>query len=364
VRVSACFLYSFAITFLLFSAIRKSTFRKSTLNQQFWLALNIGNSHYHWILFQGEIEQQSWNLPYPLPDTLEVALANYNLALDPARTQCPEAAEQPLWQSLGLSGLPPELQNLSLWLASVVPEQTQRWQPYPHLHPIALTDIPLQQTYPTLGLDRALAVWGAGITYGFPVLVIDGGTALTLTGATESQAFGGGAILPGLRLQRQALSQGTAVLPLLERPVSLPSRWAMNTTEAIQSGILYTLLAGLQEFIADWCQQYPMSSIILTGGDGQYLYEQLVQKQLVQKQLVQKQLVQKQSDEKQSDQRLSAPANRIQSLSQSEFRQAELCQSELCQAELLQFDPELIGRGICWLRKNRSINPDSGSYSS
>ena len=37
--------------------------------------------------------------------------------------------------------------------------------------------------YPTLGIDRALALYSAGSTFRFPVLVIDAGTALRFTGA-------------------------------------------------------------------------------------------------------------------------------------------------------------------------------------
>jgi type III pantothenate kinase len=70
---------------------------------------------------------------------------------------------------------------LPLYLASVVPSQTALWQTYPDVHIITLDQVPLQGVYPTLGIDRALALWGAGETWGWPMLVIDAGTALTLT---------------------------------------------------------------------------------------------------------------------------------------------------------------------------------------
>jgi len=59
--------------------------------------------------------------------------------------------------------------------------QTALWQTYPDVHVITLNQVP--PVYPTLGIDRALALWGAGETWGWPMLVIDAGTALTLTGA-------------------------------------------------------------------------------------------------------------------------------------------------------------------------------------
>jgi len=54
-------------------------------------------------------------------------------------------------------------------------------------------------------------------------------------------------------------------------------RWAKNTSSAIQSGIIYTVIASLRDFSEDWLQKYPQSQVILTGGDAlllnQYLEE-------------------------------------------------------------------------------------------
>ena len=81
---------------------------------------------------------------------------------------------------------------------------------------IGLEDIPLEGLYPSLGVDRALALWGAGATWGFPCLVIDGGTALTLTGGNGDGFLVGGAILPGLRLQLQSLGRGNGCFTICE----------------------------------------------------------------------------------------------------------------------------------------------------
>ena len=125
----------------------------------------------------------------------------------------------------------------------------------------------------TLGIDRILALWGAAESQEWPVLVIDAGSALTFTAATEDR-FIGGAILPGLQLQFQALSQGTAALPKVDAIglETLPARWATDTFTAIQSGVVYTLLAGIQDYITDWRRQYPDGRVTLTGGDSGLLY--------------------------------------------------------------------------------------------
>ncbi|MFM7884788.1 MAG: pantothenate kinase, partial [Microcystis panniformis] len=38
--------------------------------------------------------------------------------------------------------------------------------------------------------------------------------------------------------------------------------------EGIRSGIIYTILAGIEKFSQEWLNLYPESRIILTGGDG------------------------------------------------------------------------------------------------
>jgi type III pantothenate kinase len=199
----------------------------------------IGNSRLHWGYFLGKTLQHTWDTPH----------------LSKSQTVVPFPA------GLKLNG------QAEILLASVVPEQTALWQNHPAVKVVTLDQIPLQGLYPTLGVDRALAVWGAGETLSWPVLVIDAGTALTFTGANANHRLWGGAILPGLKLQMQALNRGTAALSEVELPEQLPPRWALNTLDAIESGVIYSILASIQAFIEDWWQQFPQSAIALTGGD-------------------------------------------------------------------------------------------------
>lgn len=164
-----------------------------------------------------------------------------------------------------------------LWLVSVIPSITPLWKSYSQSHVIELADLPLKGMYPTFGIDRALALVGAGEKWGWPILVIDGGTALTLTGANGDRHLVGGAILPGLGLQTRLLAQHTRTLPQISLSEQLPKRWSLDTQEAIASGILYTLLAGLKDFIQNWHTHYPQTPIILTGGDGKLLTQLLTQ---------------------------------------------------------------------------------------
>jgi type III pantothenate kinase len=223
-----------------------------------WLALAIGNSRFHWAWFMGQELQASWHSSY-------IDAKNW-----PQQLLLPEnlAAYLKIHQ-LQLSDIP-------IYLASVVPAQTKLWQPHVQ-RVLTLADVPLLNLYPTLGIDRALAAYSAGQQYGYPVLVIDGGTALTLTGIDGDRRLMGGAICPGLGLQLQSLSVGTAALPSLQIPLTLPPRWALDTSSAIMSGVLHGSIASLQSFIQDWHQQFPDSPILITGGNGKLLHDYLQQ---------------------------------------------------------------------------------------
>jgi type III pantothenate kinase len=50
-------------------------------------------------------------------------------------------------------------------------------------------------------------------------------------------------------------------------PEQMPSRWALNTPGAIQSGVVYAVVAGMADFIEAWRREFPGSRIVLTGGD-------------------------------------------------------------------------------------------------
>ncbi len=227
---------------------------QTQFHDKLWIALNIGNSRLHWAWFLGESLQEAWETCYRTRTATEINFSKDSLDWD-------------LPPSLAAHWAQVSDQFPEIWIASVVPEQTAVWQSYPGAKIITLDQIPLQAIYPTLGVDRALAVWGAGEKWGWPVLVIDAGTALTFTGADTNRRLVGGAILPGLGLQVRSLAQFTAALPSVELTSQLPSRWALNTSEAVQSGIVYTVLAGIRDFVQVWCQEFPESQIILTGGD-------------------------------------------------------------------------------------------------
>lgn len=232
-----------------------------------WLALIIGNSRWHWGAFEGDRWLGSWHTA-SLSKAQVQTLQQHHFAPS-------------VWPSIAPSVvLPPAIQawattwpdSPELWLASVVGAPVTWLANYPALHSVTLAEVPLHNTYPTLGVDRALALVGAGDRWGWPVLVIDCGTALTFTAGVDQRLIGG-AILPGLRSQLRALHAHTDQLPNVDLDLNQwPQRWATDTDGAIASGILHTQLAGIRDFITAWRSDWPAGAIVLTGGDSAAIY--------------------------------------------------------------------------------------------
>ncbi|MBK1987983.1 pantothenate kinase [Sphaerospermopsis aphanizomenoides BCCUSP55] len=242
--------------------MKQNTYQQGTDN--LWLGLMIGNSRLHWALFVDNTLNSTWDTDHLSASDMQKLAKTNTLPLSPS-------SARPMFLS---SNLP-----ITLVLASVVPSQTKLWQTYPNVRLITLNHIPIQNMYSSLGVDRALALYGAGKTYGFPMLVIDAGTAITFTGVDNQQYLVGGAILPGLSLQLNSLGQNTGQLPLLKTReiVELPPRFSLDTKSAIQSGIIYILLAGIKDFIDNWLLLFPDSKIAITGGDSELLKAYLIQ---------------------------------------------------------------------------------------
>ncbi|MFE4105162.1 pantothenate kinase [Almyronema epifaneia] len=226
-----------------------------------WLALIIGNTRLHWGVFAQESLQATWHTRY---------LNAHDVA-----TLIHHRFDSAAWRQITFAPVPDlersASQPIKLWLASVVPAQLQLWQAYRGLQLVERDRLWIKNLYATLGIDRILALVGAGEQYGWPALVIDAGTALTFTAGNQHQ-FLGGAILPGLKLQMQALATGTAALPNIDRwEVIPPQRWAFDTAEAMRSGVFYTQMAGVQDYLTDWWRRYPQGQALLTGGDSPIL---------------------------------------------------------------------------------------------
>ena len=119
----------------------------------------------------------------------------------------------------------------------------------------------------TVAADLVASAVAAKEEYPLPCVIVDMGTATTLTVVDEKGRYIGGAILPGVGLSLNALAEGTALLPHIE---IIPPRKAIaaNTVDSMKSGILYGTagsIDGLLDRFAEELGREP-ASIVATGG--------------------------------------------------------------------------------------------------
>jgi len=135
--------------------------------------------------------------------------------------------------------------------------------------------INLYKTPKTLGVDR-MALIGASISQ-HPekdVLIIDAGTCITYDFINSNNEYLGGAISPGLLMRYRSLNNLTANLPLLD--IEFPSAVIGNSTEeSIHSGVVNGVLFEIDGAIQKYKLKYPDLTVILTGGDTNFLSKQL-----------------------------------------------------------------------------------------
>ncbi len=135
-----------------------------------------------------------------------------------------------------------------------------------------------------VGADRIANAIAA--THSYPnqdLIIIDFGTATTFCVVNAQKAYLGGAILPGIRLAVEALSQNTAKLPPVEI-IKTEQVVGRSTIESMQSGVYYGALGACRELIQRICSevfsnQRPL--ILATGGfaplfEKQDLYDHLI----------------------------------------------------------------------------------------
>ena len=117
-----------------------------------------------------------------------------------------------------------------------------------------------------LGADLVAGAVGAIDNYTMPCVVIDMGTASTISVLDKNGAFLGGVISAGVRLTLKALTENTALLSSI--PIEAPkSVIGSNTTESMQSGLVFgtaAMIDGLLEKITTELGENP--TVVATGG--------------------------------------------------------------------------------------------------
>jgi type III pantothenate kinase len=133
----------------------------------------------------------------------------------------------------------------------------------------------LYKTPKTLGVDRIALV--AGAVKQFPnknVLIIDAGTCITFDFIDSKASYLGGAISPGINMRFKALNKFTANLPLITT-LQLDDFIGKNTEESIISGVLNGVQNEINGIIEAYREKYFHLTVVLTGGDTNFLSKQL-----------------------------------------------------------------------------------------
>lgn len=117
-----------------------------------------------------------------------------------------------------------------------------------------------------LGADLAAGAVGALSKYPTPCIVIDIGTATTISLLGKNGEFLGGSIAAGVRLTLKALFENTAQLPSvnIEAPQSVIGT---NTVDCMKSGLVFgaaAMIDGLIERMES--EQGKVNTVVATGG--------------------------------------------------------------------------------------------------
>ena len=90
----------------------------------------------------------------------------------------------------------------------------------------------------SVAADLIVGGVAASAFYGTPAIIIDMGTATTLTVVDKNNCFRGGVIIPGVKLSYSALAAGTSLLPDV---AILPPKKVVgsNTVDCMRSGAVY-----------------------------------------------------------------------------------------------------------------------------
>lgn len=121
------------------------------------------------------------------------------------------------------------------------------------------------------GGDLIVAAVAALTEYKPPLLIIDMGTATTMTAIDSNGNFIGGSIFPGVKISAEALSGKTAQLPAisLETPAKAIGR---NTVDCMRSGLMMGTAAMLDGMIERMETELGQrATVVATGGIARFV---------------------------------------------------------------------------------------------
>lgn len=129
------------------------------------------------------------------------------------------------------------------------------------------TGLNIQMENPSaVGSDLIVAAVAAMQQYPSPLILIDMGTATTITVLDKNSTFIGGSIIPGVRVSAEALSGRAAQLPGIQ--LDKPNRAiGKNTIDCMRSGIMFGAADTLDGMITRMERELGQpATVVATGG--------------------------------------------------------------------------------------------------
>ena len=139
----------------------------------------------------------------------------------------------------------------------------------------------------TIAADLVATAVAARTEYPLPCVIIEMGTATTITVVDENGAYVGGSILPGVGISLQALIEKTSLLPAVD--IVPPKKTiASNTADAMKAGIVYGQAGAIDGTIDRFAAALGRepASIVTTGGLGSVICPHCSHRILVDEQLL------------------------------------------------------------------------------
>jgi len=164
-----------------------------------------------------------------------------------------------------LSGVVPQaMLNLKLLIEEMYEDKNIILVTTDHL--LRLIKVELKNPY-EVGDDRIINAIASLNKYKPPLIIIDFGTATTFDVINNNGAYSGGLICPGINLSLNSLSQGTALLPLIEFKRS-EKIIGKSTIGAMESGSYWgyvSLIEGIVERLKNE-NECNSAKVVATGG--------------------------------------------------------------------------------------------------
>lgn len=208
------------------------------------VAIDLGNTHLCWGVFDAERLVRAGRLPIAEP---------WSLPIDEWRR-----AEVVIVGSVNRKA---ERRLVKDW----------SWEGAPRLERLGLDlPIPVEVSGPDrdqVGADRLLNALAWHHRSARPAVIVDFGTAITLDIVSRDGQYRGGAILPGPGLISRSLERGTSLLPLVD--MGPESRiFGQDTRTAVRRGVFGMICGGVRYLVDDLRRYLEPDCVVLGTGGG------------------------------------------------------------------------------------------------